>query len=124
MFRKKEDPDIVGKRTAVRCFIGSAMGSTAFMIAYFARNEMIALIMGIFLAWAILMFFDAILPYDRRFHAISGLVAFIAGIIISVIMSPLMHFFLVITIILGILVYIKHVKVIISPFRRRVEDEE
>ncbi len=124
--RLVREEKIIDFRTFSRCFLASSIATTVFLVAYIARNESIAFIMGIFLAWAILMLFDAILPYHRRFHGFNGVVAIILGIIVAIIMSPIpiMYIYFVILVIASIAIYLRPVKNRLFPKRISSKDDE
>ncbi|MBN2102180.1 MAG: hypothetical protein JW716_04900 [Candidatus Aenigmarchaeota archaeon] len=118
------EESVIDGRTFSRCYLAGSMASTVFLIAYFAHNEFVAFFMGIFLAWSILMVFDAILPYHRRFHGLNGSVALILGVIAAIILSPYMYIYFIILLIASIAVYSKPVKNFLFPKRISSKDDE
>ncbi len=127
MLRKERGEEkIIDGRIFSRCFLAGSMATTVFIIAFFAHNDMIALLMGIFLAWAILMVFDAILPYHKRFHGINGLAALALGVLAAIIFSPFqfIYFYFIIIVIASVVVYYRPVKNFISPKRTVSSDED
>ncbi|HDT11443.1 MAG TPA: hypothetical protein ENN58_01755 [bacterium] len=118
------EESVIDWRTFSRCYLAGSMSTTVFLIAYFARNELVAFFMGIFLAWSILMIFDAILPYHRRFHGFNGSVALILGIIMGIIMSPYMYIYFILLLIASIGIYIKPVKKLLFRKGTKNRDDE
>jgi len=106
MFEKEiRDMKIIDGRTASRTFISGGLGSTSFMIALFSGNEMIAFLMGITLAWSLFMLFDAVFPFNKRFHGLTAFLFFITGIICAAIASPVMYIYLMLMIAGGLAIY-------------------
>ncbi len=118
------EESVIDGRTFSRCYLAGSMATTVFIIAYFAHSEFVAFFMGIFLAWSILMVFDAILPYHRKFYGLNGSVALISGIIIAIVLSPYMYIYFIILLIGAIVVYIRPVKNSLFPRRISNKDDE
>ena len=110
MLTKAVNHKVIDMRTASRCFLAGSLATTSILIAYFAHNEMIALFMGIFLTWSMLMLFDAVFPFERRFHGITGLISLVTGITLAIVMSPAMHLYFIIIIVLVGILYMKRIK--------------
>ena len=118
------EESIIDGCTFSKCFLAGSMATTVFLIAYFAHDEFVAFFMGIFLAWSIMMIFDAILPYHRRFHGLNGSVALVLGIIIAIILSPYMYIYFTVLVIASVAVYLKPVKNSLFPRRISSKDDE
>ena len=111
MFKKSvKEESFFDARTAARSFIAGGLGATSFMIAFFSKNEMVALFMGIFLAFSLLIMLDVVMPFHRRFHPVSGLIFLVLGIISAIIMSPALALYLVIMITAACASYRKAIK--------------
>ncbi|NOX71707.1 MAG: hypothetical protein GXO64_03345 [Candidatus Micrarchaeota archaeon] len=118
-----EEMKIVDIRTISRAFLGSALGSTSFMIAFFSHNEMTALGMGMALAFAFLIIIDAVFPFYRRFYGISFVVFVVLGIASSVIMSPRLDVYFVVLVLFTIFTYRKHIPVLRGKHVGRKKDD-